>query len=183
MSEFKSISDILKQFSSKQKFKVLIILLSTTILISLGTTFISNYYKTPEESGYIIESQKKTILGLNNRINYLQNSLIQESQSCTDSILSKEKRHMEEMLKQQKYVDSMLNILKHQLRNRRTNNTIDAIEITHPMVRSRIDSIGYDSMVVEPVVQPKIIQPISEPNNDKEILNTISTIQKKIKKH
>lgn len=84
-------SDILKQFTHKQKLLVLTFLLVFTLIVSLGTVFINGYYKSSDELLVITHTQQENIIELNKTVNELQISLLNNSKSCTDSILSIQK--------------------------------------------------------------------------------------------
>lgn len=174
MSEFQGFSDILKQFSAKQKFMVLLVLLCFSALIALGTTFMNGYYKSSEELTIIVNSQKKSIIDLNKRVNELQLSIINESKSCTDSILASEKRHADEILSQQKYVNDMLNKLKGQIIQRSQYNRVSAIE-----PYSGSDS-SYDDPSKPRVARDEPVMTQQEDNTN-EMIESINYIQKKMK--
>lgn len=166
MNGLNNFSDILKHFTHKQKLLVLIFLLVFTLIVSLGTVFINGYYKSSDELLIITHTQQENIIELNKTVNELQISLLNNSKSCTDSILSIQKKHTLDMLEQQEYVDMMLEKLKEKLKYDITKNRV------------------YNSInVIDDTVQVNSVMMTGPQYNDvDEYIDIINNIQNKIKK-
>lgn len=167
MNWLNNFSDILKQFTQKQKMVVLFFLLLFSLLVSLGTVFINGYYKSPDELLSITKTQQENINNLNITVSELQTELLNNSKNCTDSILSIHKRYTNELLEQQNYVNNMLDILKNKLKNDISTNTL---------VNMTMEKNINDSSIL-------LSSPIIEPYDEiEEYIDIINNIQKNIKK-
>jgi len=92
---FKYISDILKNFSPAQRIIALLILVSTIIIITLGTNLINSNTDTCDELKIRIKSQSEQITELNGRVNDLTSELLNGQKECTSNLISKQKEIMD----------------------------------------------------------------------------------------
>lgn len=139
---FKYISEIIKQFSAKQKILALLLLLSSGILIS----YITLVTKTPTElkntivnQDKIIERNELTINKLSNKLESLNDSILLISSNCNKKALDIESHYSKKMIEQQRMVNEIIADIENIIRAR-----TDAMNIVKS---NRFDPLTIDSTV------------------------------------
>ena len=98
------ISDILSKFSKTQRITVLLILIVSLIILTLGPKTISTFSPDSKESQVILKQQDTQIKNLsgqidscNIKITQLNKQIIQNQQQCTDNIVKREQEIWKEI--------------------------------------------------------------------------------------
>lgn len=92
---FNYISQILKNFTSSQRILVLLILVVSIVIITLGPSFINSNTNTCDELTIRLKSQEQQIIELNQRVNELNSQVLTGQKECTDNLISKQKEIMD----------------------------------------------------------------------------------------
>lgn len=163
---FKYISEILSQFTMKQKMKALIVLVITITVISLGSTYLKEVNKSSSELKEQIEAQRQMISYQQTDLNQLQkkvrelNSLIiQNDIACTDSTLAIEQYYSKKLIEQQRYVTQTIEQVKQLLMSGRQRQVYNikmdepVVDDDHPrIVKSLPDEPEASSGVVDEAI-------------------------------
>lgn len=92
---FQYISDIISKISVKQRLAALGIVLLSVVTISLGPKLIEGLTHDNEELLHKVENQKVMIKSLSDRVNELNEIVIDNQTVCTDRFISREKEILE----------------------------------------------------------------------------------------
>lgn len=116
---FQYISEILKQFTVKQKMMALIVLVITIIVITLGSTYLKETNKSTSElkeqvaaQRQMISFQQSDINKLGKQVRELNNIILENDMACSDKTLALERSYTEKLLAQQQYVNETIQKVK-----------------------------------------------------------------------